>query len=172
MAGETDYFERINVGHKVDNLFLGDLMDGKDFLFIGYSFSDPNIRYTLSQVVKLLASIDAVRPDKHENHLFWLIMDNPGDYNDDKKAFYNNWKKLYPYFLFENSEQFTEYRRLEEEKKDLRKKFNLLFTKPDQDREEKLEIENEIKKKKKEQIEPIKTLLIDRFETIGITYGG
>ena len=53
---ESDYFARMDLNAAVDQRLRADLL-GHSFLFIGYSFSDTNIRYIWYRMQKLLAEM-------------------------------------------------------------------------------------------------------------------
>jgi hypothetical protein len=50
---ESEYFSRMELEEAVDQRLRSDLLSNS-FLFIGYSFSDPNIRYIWYKIHKLL----------------------------------------------------------------------------------------------------------------------
>lgn len=99
IACETDYLKRISKENSFDIRFKNDLLSN-DFIFIGYSFNDPNIKLVLYQIGELL---EDVYP-KHKPKLYWLSL----DYKDDERVMLL--EKLFdgiikPYFLLTDKQQ-------------------------------------------------------------------
>lgn len=55
---ESDYYNRLDFEHPLDIKLRSEII-GRSVLFIGYSFSDPNVRYIWHKLTKLMRSVDA-----------------------------------------------------------------------------------------------------------------
>ncbi len=65
---KTDYFHRISHENPFDTLFKNDLLHS-DFLFMGYSFRDPNIFLIISEVNELVPTKDI----GSKTSVYWLV---------------------------------------------------------------------------------------------------
>ena len=72
IASKTDYWKRMTDANPFDILFNSDLLKYK-FIFIGYSFTDPNISLMIYQVKKLIASM------QKEPTIYWAVIEYRGD---------------------------------------------------------------------------------------------
>lgn len=93
IACETDYMKRISEKNPFDIKFKNDLLHN-DFLFIGYSFSDPNVKLVLYEIKELLTDVYA----GHKPHIYWIS----SDYKDRERV--NLLSQMFdeiikPYFL-------------------------------------------------------------------------
>ena len=77
-------------------------MKEKDFLFLGYSFSDPNVKYILHQLDIII--YQSPHPPHHEDRrepskMYWILP----DYSEVTVQYYMdflmNRKRIFPYFL-------------------------------------------------------------------------
>ena len=67
IACETDYMKRISEENPFDIKFKNDLLHN-DFLFIGYSFSDPNVKLVLYEIKEILTDVHAT----HKPNIYWI----------------------------------------------------------------------------------------------------
>lgn len=108
VASETDFVERIadfESGKNIIDSYLFDDLKHNDFLFIGYSFSDPNIKYILTQLKTILNKGDYIfnEPPK----LYWVSKLNEKSEYIIKhlKDFYADWKMIEFYPLLKNERE-------------------------------------------------------------------
>jgi len=55
---ETDYYDRLEFEHPLDIKLRNDIF-GRSVVFIGYSFSDPNVRYLWHKLNKMMATVES-----------------------------------------------------------------------------------------------------------------
>jgi hypothetical protein len=70
---ETDYFDRLDFEHPLDLKLRAEII-GRSVLFIGYSFSDPNVRYIWHKLTKLMNTMDGA---DHVKSFFVTHLNNP-----------------------------------------------------------------------------------------------
>lgn len=70
---ESHYYDRLDFEHPLDIKLRSDMI-GKSMLFIGYSFSDPNIRYVWHKLNKMMKN---VVPDENVRSFFVTHLNNP-----------------------------------------------------------------------------------------------
>lgn len=98
---KSDYFDRISNENPFDILFKNDLLHS-DFLFVGYSFRDPNIYLVVSEINELISQgIIDDKDNHHRSTIYWLIT----DYKDDPrlKVMYNS--NIKPIDLLQESDK-------------------------------------------------------------------
>ena len=166
MAGQTDFVDRIKKSYAIDNLFLYDLIKGKSFLFIGYSFSDPNIEYTLSHVRDMLTFVEKSNRSV-ETKFYWLILDDPKTRDDNFQTFSEHWKKFYTFYLFaghdEEFKRFSEYKTKHEE---FRKKLREKWKKGKCSDAKEIKLREAMEKVRKEQQSVVASILIPLLNEI------
>lgn len=111
---KSDYFDRISNENPFDILFKNDLLHS-DFLFVGYSFRDPNIYLVVSEINELISQgIIDDKDNHHRSTIYWLIT----DYKDDPrlKVMYNS--NIKPIDLLRESDK-TELKKEEDKLKKL-----------------------------------------------------
>lgn len=163
MAGQTDFFERMSKTYAIDNFFIHDSIAGTNFLFIGYSLSDPNIKYTLYQVRTLLAFVEAINPSV-KNELYWLTLEDPAKYHEDYKDFLKEWMKMHQFYLFSERNMYNEYRKLLDENKKMKENLREKREKSDENGIKK--VKKEMEKNRKNQQDIVKPILIKKLEEI------
>lgn len=94
IACETDYLKRISEENPFDIKFKNDLLHN-DFLFIGYSFNDPNVKLVLYQIGEIMNRYKVPRK------IFWLS----SEYSDDKRVEMLTHRDIKPYFLLTDEQQ-------------------------------------------------------------------
>lgn len=96
IACRTDYYNRILLEGPLDFKFKQDLIN-RNFLFIGYSFQDPNINYVLDQIRLLTQGEFRTLFMKESPKLFWITTEHLNTY---QKEFYEKWYNIYPVYIF------------------------------------------------------------------------
>ncbi len=76
IVSKTDYWKRITEENPFDILFKNDLIQ-YNFIFIGYSFRDPNISLMIYEWMKIL------KPMGPQNKILWAVI----DYRNDPRIF-------------------------------------------------------------------------------------
>lgn len=105
---KTDYFHRILHENPFDMLFKNDLLHS-DFLFMGYSFRDPNIFLVISEVNELVPTKD----NGSKTSVYWLVT----DYKDNPRLKVMSNTNIQPVLLLSEDEQ----EELEQREKNLEK---------------------------------------------------
>lgn len=98
IACETDYLKRLSEENPFDIKFKNDLLHN-DFLFIGYSFNDPNVKLVLYQIGEIMNRYKVQPKDK--SNIFWLS----SEYSDDKRVEMLTHRGIKPYFLLKEDQQ-------------------------------------------------------------------
>lgn len=88
---QTDYLKRISEENPFDIKFKNDLLHN-DFVFLGYSFSDPNIILMLHQVLMMISD---VYPE-HRTNVFWIATE---PFTDKRIEILQKRMDIKPYFL-------------------------------------------------------------------------
>lgn len=97
IACESDYFKRISMTtNEMDEEFRQSL-GNNDFLFLGYSFSDINIKYTINQINIWKTTFS------EKKNLFMISVDNPNELHSEKIKYYKEWLGIKIHFLFQGS---------------------------------------------------------------------
>jgi hypothetical protein len=101
IACETDYLKRISEENPFDIKFKNDLLHN-NFLFIGYSFNDPNIKLILYGFNEMLSKFKVYTDHKPE--IFWLST----EFSDDRRVETLSASSkgiIKPLFLLDNTQQ-------------------------------------------------------------------
>lgn len=107
VACEIDYFRRIKSifskdGNPIDNKLMK-AMKEKDFLFLGYSFSDPNVKYILHQL-DIIIYQSPHPPHSEPPKMYWILPDYSEITIQYYMDFLMNRKRIFPYFLLTPNE--------------------------------------------------------------------
>lgn len=102
VASESDYYDRLNVLDKnpLDTAYKEDLKNNH-FIFIGYSLSDVNVTYFLSQVNILRTSL----PYDKQQKIYFVVPKSRESIEKDKVVFYEKHKNTHFIPLLNNAEQ-------------------------------------------------------------------
>src|SRR6266516_2026412 len=75
VMSESDYYRRMAFEHPMDLKLRSDLL-GRTILFIGYSFSDPNVSYLFHVLQRMLNEL----PDSFGGRRAYIILPDPSDF--------------------------------------------------------------------------------------------
>lgn len=75
VMSETDYYHRMSLDTTMDLKLRSDLL-GRTILFVGYSFSDPNVSYLFHVVQKIHQDL----PDSFGGRRAYIILPDPSDF--------------------------------------------------------------------------------------------
>lgn len=75
VMSESDYYRRMSLDAPMDLKLRSDLL-GRTILFIGYSFSDPNVSYLFHVVHRMLKEL----PDSFGGRRAYIILPDPSDF--------------------------------------------------------------------------------------------
>ena len=142
---KTDYFRRILHENPFDLLFKNDLLHS-DFLFMGYSFRDPNIFLVISEINELVTTKDI----GSKTTVYWLVT----DYKDNPRLKVMSNTNIQPVLLLPEDEQEKlkqQEKKLEKLCEDCRVDFNDINPKEHCKKcPPRTNMENELRKKERE----------------------
>ncbi len=104
VACRTDYYKRISVCHKngLDETFRKHIVQNS-FLFLGYNFQDPNVKYILDQI-KTTFDVSYLRDIRPK--LYWVVFREPPE---AMAKYLKEWYGVIPVSINTNEEEEQEY---------------------------------------------------------------